>query len=516
MQHIKNDTLVEIGTFLARRWSGRGGVTVGFGQDAAGARVRDGRIVLPPMEGLAGDGFQKYRQFRVMLWYESMRLRFCKKIQSDGHAFGFILNALETKRIEREGRKIWRGMGAELAFGYACRWVRRPRLDSIYGKARMVEGFYQDFMFRSVKGDIGSRQMQRIVSAARIAQEISGEAARCGYGTEWFEGRIPQIIRTLEIDSLLTVPVALPWSRPSMPLTEEELLKAAKKISKNMEELGSPDPRALVRGEEMRAKYAELVEENRRGGSVPGPGQIGVRTPAGTAVDETLIYDPDLIAGLKTRFKDWKSGLREEHAEAGDEFDSEAYVEGHKPFLTDVKKMVNTEITMLLDHSSSISGSQTEYKKATLALCEVLAYLKVRFAVYAFSTAGREVVCWQIKPVAQRWNNVCAKRLAQIAANGSTPLAEVYRKMHGIIESARPRIFLTLTDGEPADADAVRQMIRSFRGMGIGMVAIGLGPDTVRATTIASNLKHLGYDRTLAVGRLNDIPGKVLGVLGGA
>jgi hypothetical protein len=46
------------------------------------------------------------------------------------------------------------------------------------------------------------------------------------------------------------------------------------------------------------------------------------------------------------------------------------------------------------------------------------------------------------------------------------------------------------------------------------MVAIGLGPDTTRATIIASNLKFLGYEKTLAVSRLNDIPNKVLNVLG--
>jgi len=46
------------------------------------------------------------------------------------------------------------------------------------------------------------------------------------------------------------------------------------------------------------------------------------------------------------------------------------------------------------------------------------------------------------------------------------------------------------------------------------MVAIGLGPNTMRATMIANNLRHLGYERTLAVSRLNDIPKKVLNVLG--
>ena len=46
------------------------------------------------------------------------------------------------------------------------------------------------------------------------------------------------------------------------------------------------------------------------------------------------------------------------------------------------------------------------------------------------------------------------------------------------------------------------------------MVAIGVGPDTPRATIITNNLKILGFERTLAVSRLNDIPNKVLSVLG--
>jgi len=60
----------------------------------------------------------------------------------------------------------------------------------------------------------------------------------------------------------------------------------------------------------------------------------------------------------------------------------------------------------------------------------------------------------------------------------------------------------------------VRSMLKSLKSMGIKMVAIGLGPNTMRATMIANNLRHLGYERTLAVSRLNDIPKKVLNVLG--
>jgi hypothetical protein len=56
--------------------------------------------------------------------------------------------------------------------------------------------------------------------------------------------------------------------------------------------------------------------------------------------------------------------------------------------------------------------------------------------------------------------------------------------------------------------------MRDFKSLGIQMVAIGCGPDTEDAIVIANNLKRLGYERTLAVGRLEDIPKRVLKVLG--
>ena len=155
----------------------------------------------------------------------------------------------------------------------------------------------------------------------------------------------------------------------------------------------------------------------------------------------------------------------------------------------------------------------TILKKATLALCEVLSFLKVKFAVYAFSTQNRSMVCWSIKPENIKWNHITAKRLAQIVANGSTPLAEVYDKMFSILQSKRPDIFLTLTDGEPSDSDAVRNMIKSLKGLGINMIALGLGPNSIRAIAIANNLKHLGYEKTMAVSRLKDIPNKVISIL---
>ena len=514
---FRNDTLIEIGTFLARRWSENENITIEFSEKSeAKTRIKDNRIILLPIEKLQGNDFQRYRQFRTSLWYESMRLKICNKILSNDHAFGFILNTLETRRVERLGRETWKGMDEELIFNYTYQWIYRPLLSTVYGKARVVEGFYQYFLFGDIKGEIAANQFERIKKASKFAHEILEEAIKNNHGTEWFEKKIPEIIRILDIDSLLTIPIALPWMKPGMALTEEELLRTLIKISKSKEgDFGQVDPKAAFRGENVKGEYKVLLDENKKNQNKGlAVESIGVQVPSKTNVDETLIYDLDLINSLKTKFKDWKSGWKEEHLTSGDEFDEESFIEGQQPFFTDIKKTIKTEITILLDHSSSIAGDQLEYKKATLALCEVLSYLKVKFAVYAFSTVDKAVVCWLVKSDAQKWNNVCAKRLTQIYANGSTPLAEVYDKMQPILQSKRPKIFLTLTDGEPSDPNAVRIMIKSFRSLGIKMVALGLGPDTIRATTIASNLKHLGYERTLAVSRLNDIPNKVLSVLG--
>lgn len=515
--HLKDEALIEIGTFLARRWSGDRRVTIEFSERGwARTILRDLRIVLPPADKLAGDGFERYRQLRTMLWCEAMRLKNCEKILSNDHAFGFILNAIETRRVELLGREAWKGMDGELVFNHTRQWGYRPELRAVYGKARIVEGFYQHFTFGDVKGEIASNHLERIWRASKLAHDTLKDAIMNREGTGRIEKETPGIIKILGIDSLLTIPAALPWMKPGMALTEEELLKTLVRLARRREgDFGKMDPKKALRGKDLMGEYKMLTDEYKKTGkNTPGTESIGMQIPSRTDVNETAIYDLDLINSLKTRFKHWKTGWRETHRDSGDEFDEESYMEHHGPFFTDVKSTIQTDLAILLDHSSSISGDQTEYKKATLALCQVLAYLGVRFSVYAFSTVQKTVVCWVVKPDSQTWNSICAKRLAQIDANGATPLAEVYEKMYRMMRLGSTKTFLTLTDGEPSDPNAVRAIIRAFRGIGVRMVALGVGPDVLRATTIASNLKRLGYERTLAVSRLEDIPKKVLGVIG--
>jgi len=463
---LQNDSIVEIATFLVRRWSERDNIIIEISDKIeTRTRLKENKVILTPLEKRIGNDFQKYRQFRTSLWYEAMRIKFCKKILSNDHAFGFILNTIETKRIEQLGREIWRGMDNEIIFNYAYMLVSRPQLHTVYGKARMVEAFYQYFMFGAIKGEIPSNHFEKIKKADVFAKKILNKAIKENYDTEWLEKNVTEIIKILDIDSLLTIPISLPFMKAGMPLSEEELLKILKIVSKNKEgDFGSVDSSAALKGDNVYDEYKVLLDENKKTENKGlATETIGVQIPTTKNVDETVIYDMSLINGLKTKFKEWKSGWKEQNLRSGDEFDEENYIEGNEPFFSDIKKSIKTKIVILLDHSSSIAPDAIEYKKATLALCEVLSFLKVKFAVYAFSTENRSVVCWSIKSDSIKWNNVTAKRLAQIVANGSTPLAEVYDKMFPILQSKRPDIFLTLTDGEPSDPDAVRNMTKSLK-----------------------------------------------------
>ena len=72
--HLRNDTLVEIATFLARRWAEREKITVEFSDKKETiTKLKENKISLVSPERYAGTDFDKYRQFRVAIWYEAMR-----------------------------------------------------------------------------------------------------------------------------------------------------------------------------------------------------------------------------------------------------------------------------------------------------------------------------------------------------------------------------------------------------------------------------------------------------------
>ncbi|WP_337861622.1 vWA domain-containing protein [Nitrososphaera sp.] len=517
---MRNDVLLDIATFLARRWSGNDRTAVAITADKAPATKPDkSQISLPALSYYVGTDFQRYRQWRVALWYESMRMRHSSKVLSNEHAFGFILNTLETKRIEILGLRDWEGMEGELIFNEGISWQSRQLLNTIYGRYKVAEAFSQYFLTGYVKGELFGGELDRVQRAAEYATEIVNEAIAGGHGTGWLEQHVPKLIKMLELDPLVSIPILAPKTRMGASLTQQsDVLKQIEKIVRTRKKEKDAEEKAkeIYDGTDVLKEFEALVKESKKteNKGYDSLENFGLSVPDRMDVDETRLYDLDLIQKVKAAFRAWKTGWTERHDDTGDELDAEVFAESlPKPFLTDVKLSIKTKVVLLLDHSSSIADVELEYKQATVALCEALSYLGVKFAVYAFSTENRQVKAWVVKPPNVKWSLVCARRLAQIKAVGGTPLAEVYALLQPALKSFRPDIFVTLTDGEPSDFDAVRAMVLSYRKAGVKMVAIGVGRNLNDAVGIGHNLKYLNYERALAVSRLQDMPKKVIGLL---
>ncbi|MDO7698052.1 MAG: VWA domain-containing protein, partial [Nitrosopumilus sp.] len=334
---LQNDSLVEISTFLIRRWSEKEDAVIEISNNIeTKTRLKERKVILTPLEKRIGNDFQKYRQFRTSSWYEAMKIKYSEKILSDDHAFGFILNVMETQRVEQLGRKIWKGMDDEIIFNYGYMLVSRPQLHTVYGKARIVEAFYQYFMFGAIKGEIQSSHFEKIKKASTFAKKIVNESIENNQKTSWIEKNVTQIIKILEIDSLLTIPISVAFMKAGMALSEEELRKVLKIIAKNKEgDFGSIDPSSIVKGEDVYDEYKVLIDENKKNENKGISSEtVGIQIPSTKNIDEKVIYDISLINGLKMKFKEWKTGWKEQHLRSGDEFDDENYIEGNEPFFT--------------------------------------------------------------------------------------------------------------------------------------------------------------------------------------
>ena len=516
---MRNDILLDIATFLARRWSGNDKVVIILVADKPPTAKPDkSQIMLPSLNYYPGTDFQKYRQWRVALWYESMRIRHSTKVQSYEHAYGFVLNTVETKRVEILGLRQWEGMAGELIFNEGISWMSRQLLNSIYGKSKVAEAFSQYFLTGYLKGELFGAEFDRVKSASDFANEMVQEAILNGYGTYWIEQHIPKLVKMLELDPLMSIPILSPKTRVGASLTQNELLKQVEKVvrMKHKKDDVEEKTKDIYEGHDVLHEYETIVKESKKteNKGYESLENFGLSVPDRMDVDETQIYDFDLIQKVKAAFREWKTGWVERHDESGDEFDVESHVESlPKTFLTDFKLSIKTKVAILLDHSSSIADVELGYKQATIALCEALNFLGIKFAVYAFSTDKRQVKCWVVKPPNLKWSVVSARRLVQIRASGGTPLAEVYGLLQPVLKSFKPDVFVTLTDGEPSDFDAVRSMVLSYRKAGIKMVAIGVGRTVNDAVGIGHNLKYLNYERAISVSRLQDMPKKVIKLL---
>ena len=532
--HIRNDVLLEIATFLSRRWSDSTDSTIHISREGKISTNLDGkRITLPGLDYFYGNIFQKYRQWRTLLWYESVRIKYSFRSFDTDIVFGFVFNILETKRIEILGLEEWKGMIKEIIYYEGLSWHNKPLLNTLHGKNKVLEAFSQFFLTGYIKGELYGGENERVISASDYAHNVLRDYIKNFKlnnktfdpikDQKWLEYETRQIIKILQIDSLMSVPVIpilMPKSKVGLSMKQEEILSQIEKLVRiktkeiEIERL----KKEIVQGDDINEEFRIIVNESKKNDNkgFETTENLSIAIPDNLGVDETAIYDFDLINKVKTALKEWKSGWKEKYDFSGDEIEIENYIEKQpKIFISDKKIAINVKISVLLDLSSSIEDNEVEYKKATVALCEGLEYLGIKFSIYAFNTESRMVKCWVIKPPTARWGSIYARRLMQVKPIGGTPLAEIYKILQPSINAFKPDIFVTLTDGEPSDMDAVRSIVLSYKRSGVEMIAIGLGADIGDAIGIGYNLKYLNYQRilTLSKKRLQDLPKKVLGLL---
>lgn len=534
-ESIRTDVLLDISTFLARRWSNIDNATVVISRGRkTTTNIEKKKIVLPELNYFYGNTFQKYRQWRTLLWYESMRLKHSFKIYDTDIAFGYIFNIIETKRVEILGMNEWKGMIKEIIYYESLSGNNKVLLNTLHGKTKIIEGFAQYFLTGFYKGEMYGGENERIVMASDYAndlikdymknykennQQISAQEAQ-----KHIENETRQVIKILQVDSLMSIPpipIIMPKNNFGLSVNHEELKNQIEKVVKlktkeiEIEKIG----KEIEQGKDVKEEFKVLVKESKKNDNkgYETIENLSISIPDNdTDIDENRIYDLDLINKTKTALKEWRSGWKENYDYHGEELEIEHYIERHqKIFINDKKVAINVKISLLLDLSSSIEDNEIEYKKAAVALCEGLEYLGIKFSVYAFNTESRAIKCWIIKHQSVKWGSLYAKRLMKIRPLGGTPLAEVYGILQPVINSFKPDIFVTLTDGEPSDVDAVRKTVISYKRNGMRMIAIGLGSDINDSINIGYNLRYLNYEKTLSLSkkRLQDLPKKVLNLL---
>src|SRR3990172_11886450 len=116
---------------------------------------------------------------------------------------------------------------------------------------------------------------------SELDKKIVDESIERRYDTEWLEKNVNEIIKILDIDSLLTIPVSLPFMKAGMTVSEEELLKFLTAISKNKEgDFGKIDPKAALSGDNIYDEYKVLLDENKKNDSKGLTAEsIGVKIP---------------------------------------------------------------------------------------------------------------------------------------------------------------------------------------------------------------------------------------------
>jgi len=574
---LRKEILIEIGDFLARFWSGRRVQFVIDEREIGGSgSVRYRFIRVPPPENLPGDNFTKYRIWRWIVWHESMHQRFTPHDYNDGSLRGFFANVIEDYRIKVLGTAEFPGMLPETIFYYSFMLSFFNPSEYTEPKRRII-AFTTKLLSGAVPKGFEPYEAEVERAVRFVREELAKRNYQIEPGVMYFiVDKVMEMLGL--VDEYLAqnyVSLAFPWYLSQKIVSVEELKENVEKVIsslkaelKEMQERGGEGlgeeageksegdikelkgkkqkevdkaveqlkKEALEGSEIVKEEFERVVKRSRkldiiekelrktvkRGEYDDIDGRLYI--PRKLAVDPSTYYDRALINHLIAELRRLRKGWLEVRSREGDEVDVEEVIRrSPKPMIREERiKIGGLKVILLLDFSGSIGPYEDEYKKALIALAEALNAVGCKFAVFAFtqphSNTNRSGV-FLIKDFNEKWGVETARRLAQLRALGPTPLDEIYEFLRPYIEKWKPNIFITLTDGVPEDKfgffkiNSTREKIKEMKRL-VKMVAIAIGRDVESATDLAKNLERLGYDRSIAVHNLMDIPRKILWLLG--
>ncbi len=189
----------------------------------------------------------------------------------------------------------------------------------------------------------------------------------------------------------------------------------------------------------------------------------------GTFIAETMLKYRGQLRRLRHQFEMMRSQQRfVKRQRDGDDIDLDAVIEAHSDLLAGhppserlyirlLRDQRNINAVFMVDMSSSTEGwISTAIKEALVLLCESLAVLGDRYAIYGFSGMRRSRgELYHIKHLDEPYNDTVRGRITAITPKDYTRMGPPIRHLTNLLaeSDAKIKLLITLSDGKPEDYD---------------------------------------------------------------
>ncbi|MEM2512724.1 MAG: hypothetical protein QXU81_00165 [Candidatus Bathyarchaeia archaeon] len=550
-------------SFMARFLSGKQNVSVRFedmGFFAAGHDVTKRgdeiyKISLPRFEtyDLPVKGFDKFRIYNCGLWHEACHVRYTPpalfRYASDSPLRHYLFNIFEDRRIEELGVEQWPGFLPERLYQQAYAYALRPSVDEIQDpNQRKLEALLQRYLIGKIKGKLPTDELEKVEKCNELFEKKLNEMKEKKMLPSKMAAEINQLIeeaiKILQIDRYTVVSPPL-WEdtfteqharrrekdkrekgedfEGSVKKDIEDFFKDIEKKARTLKdgeekreptEITDRDVEAARKGTaEVQSQYREIL----RGASVIDEDADPVDThflPVPSRGPVSLYKDPQFMATLSTRLRDWKAGFKKIVGESGASFSVREYLrsKGKAPFETRIKKSVHgKKVLIIADFSSSMRPREEDYKRAIVSAAEAIDSIGANVALFTFAgdpSYGEGF--YKVKTFEEKqWRNDHSSRVAALQADyWCTPLDTFYSQLLSYVKKHRPLVTITVTDGEPDRTETARTQIRELKKY-TRMVAFGL-PEEGKTERMREKLRELGYHSYVVVENLHELPAKLV------